>query len=67
MTYLEYLRSKVGSNWVVFARRTPRLVERYGEDVVVLTQKRYREIENEWRATLPRCPHCNQIMPDADQ
>lgn len=33
-----------GKNWVV-ARRTPRIVAQYGEDVICLTPKAYREKE----------------------
>jgi hypothetical protein len=38
-----------GKKWVI-ARRTARIVERYGEDVVCVSQARYRAAEREWRA-----------------
>ena len=39
------ISNAVGSrNWVV-ARRTKRIIQRYGEDVVCLTEKRYKELE----------------------
>lgn len=33
-----------GHNWVV-ARRSPRVVAKYGDDVVCLSPKRYAEVE----------------------
>lgn len=33
-----------GHNWVVVARRTPRIVARYGEDVICISQRKYLEI-----------------------
>lgn len=39
--YIEALRKEIGtSNWVVH-RRTRRIVEKYGEDAVCLSHKRY--------------------------
>lgn len=49
MTYLEFVRGKLGSNWVV-ARRTSRILARYGEDVVCVSQQRLRAIDKEYRA-----------------
>lgn len=49
MTYLEFIRDKLGTNWVV-ARRTANIVRRYGEDVVCISQQRLRVIDKEYRA-----------------
>lgn len=46
-TFSEYLRAKVGSNWVL-ARRTKRIVERYGADVVCLSRTRYKHLEAQY-------------------
>lgn len=50
MQHAEFLRERMGNNWVLGARRTDRLVRRYGESVNVVTRKRYAAIEKEWRA-----------------
>lgn len=42
--FSEFMRDRVGPNWVI-ARRTPRIVRQYGEDVICLTPKRYEELE----------------------
>lgn len=56
MTFIEYMQREVGGNWVI-ARRTSRIVARYGEDVVCLSQKRYAELEHAWRlATMAEHP-----------
>lgn len=47
-TSLEYLRERFGSNWVL-ARRTPRIMARYGDDVVRLTQSQYKAAERDYR------------------
>jgi hypothetical protein len=49
MTYLDFVRGKLGSNWVV-ARRSPRILARYGEDVVCISKQRMRAIDKEYRA-----------------
>lgn len=49
MTYLEFLHGKLGGNWVV-ARRSPRILARYGEDVVCISQQTLRKIDKEYRA-----------------
>lgn len=49
MTHLDFLRQEFGSNWVV-ARRTPRIVQRYGEDVCCISPQRYRAAEQKYRA-----------------
>lgn len=47
--WLRFLETRLGTrNWVVFARRTRRIVERYGDDVVVVTPRRWRELESEF-------------------
>lgn len=48
MTYLEFVRGQLGTNWVV-ARRTSRILARYGEDVVCISQQRMRAIDKEYR------------------
>jgi len=48
MSYLEFLEAEFGKNWVI-AARSPSIVRRYGEDVVCLSQKRYREAERRYR------------------
>lgn len=53
------------SNWVHAARRSPRLVERYGADVVVITPQRYQRMKREIIARRPHCPHCGQLWPFA--
>lgn len=53
-TFIEYIRATVGtSNWVVFARRTKRIVEKYGDDVVVFTPKRYKELRRKYEIEHP--------------
>lgn len=47
-----FLRTKVGPNWVL-ARRTSRILAKYGESVVCLSPKRYRALEAEFNAQLP--------------
>lgn len=47
-TWPDFLRERVGNNWVL-ARRTPRIVARYGADVVCLSGKQLRELEREYR------------------
>lgn len=47
MTITDLVEREHGTrNWVV-ARRTKRIVERYGDDVVCLSQKRFRALERE--------------------
>jgi hypothetical protein len=43
-SFSDFLRENVGRNWVL-ARRTSRIVKRYGADVVCLSQQRYTELE----------------------
>jgi hypothetical protein len=52
MTFLEFIRSKVGRNWIV-ARRTPRNEMRYGDDAVFLTVKQCKAIQADWVAAYP--------------
>ena len=40
----EFAAEVGGHNWVV-SRRTPRILAKYGEDVICLSPKRYREAE----------------------
>lgn len=49
-TFCEFIAAKLGSrNWVV-ARKTARIVRKYGEDVVALSQKKYSVIATEYEA-----------------
>ena len=48
----EFLQERVGTNWVV-ARRTPRIIKRYGGNVVALSNKKYSALCAEYeRLTL---------------
>lgn len=45
----EFLRSKFGGrNWVL-ACRSRRIAEKYGPDVICVSQKQYAAAEHEWR------------------
>lgn len=47
--YVDFLSNHFGGkNWVI-ARRTPNILARYGEDVICLSRKRYKEAERAWR------------------
>jgi len=46
-SFLEFLRERVGRNWVI-ARRTPRIIARYGKDVTYLSAKKYDALQAEW-------------------
>lgn len=46
--FIEWARRQIGSNWVI-ARRTARIVERYGADVVCLTQSKYKALREQYR------------------
>lgn len=48
-TFSAYLVDNVGAKWVVSARMTPRIRDRY-PGAVVITPKRYKEYEREYRA-----------------
>ena len=56
MDFLEFMRGKVGDGWVV-ARRTPRMIERYGENAVFLSRQAFQKLSDEFYQ-LSRCPHC---------
>lgn len=65
-TFLEFLRARYGRNWVV-ARRTSRIVARYGEDVHCFTQGSYtREVE-EWRDGHPAVKLVLTLPPGAER
>ena len=50
-SFVEFLRAKfAGRPWCV-ARRTKRIVERYGEDVVTLSQQKYDALVREYEST----------------
>jgi hypothetical protein len=46
--YIDYLKQKLGPNWVLHPR-TRRIVDKYGEDVVCVTAKQMREIDRAYR------------------
>lgn len=47
--FCEFMRSTIGRNWVV-ARRTARIVRRYGDNVVCLSQKGYSKLRAQHEA-----------------
>lgn len=51
-TFLEHLRARYGHNWVI-ARRTSRIVARYGEDVHCFSPSAYAREQEEWRDEHP--------------
>ena len=58
MTFTEFMRREIGSNWVI-ARRTKNIVRGYGEDVVTLSHKQYKELELKWKIeTADEHPAC---------
>ena len=64
-TGANWLSQHYGSrNWVYAPRRTQRLVDRYGADVVVVTPKQQRAAEEAWKAANPVCcPNCGGALP----
>jgi hypothetical protein len=46
--YLNFMTERLGSNWVL-ARRTSRIIARYGEDVNCVSHKQMRAVERDWR------------------
>lgn len=49
VSFTAFIRERVGANWVL-ARRTPRIVARYGEDVVALSQQQYAGLAAEYES-----------------
>ena len=47
ISFVEFMHQRVGKNWVL-ARRTARILQRYGDDVVTLTQAQYKALEQEY-------------------
>lgn len=47
-SYLDFIRERLGRNWVV-ARRTPNIVCKYGADVVCISAQRMRALNLEYR------------------
>lgn len=47
--YVDFLSNYFGGKNLVIARRTPNILARYGEDVICLSRRRYREAERAWR------------------
>lgn len=43
---MEESRAELGSNWVI-ARRTKRIVEKYGEDVNAISSERYAQVQRD--------------------
>lgn len=48
--FSDFLREKAGPNWVL-ARRTVRIVEKYGDDVVCLSRQKYQALVDEYEIT----------------
>jgi len=53
--FISFMLSRVGPDWVV-ARKTARLVEKYGSAAVFISQSRYRRLSHEYFMSLPRPP-----------
>lgn len=49
MDHVEFYRKRFGTNWVL-ARRSPRILAKYGEDVVCITKKQMRQADLDYRA-----------------
>lgn len=43
----EEMAAELGNNWVIASRRTQRIVDRYGEDVNVVSPTRYQQAERD--------------------
>ncbi len=59
----DFIRQRYGPNWVLSARRTARLVERYGDSVAVITPKQYAKAIADWKQ-LPHacvCERCGKV------
>jgi hypothetical protein len=55
-SFYDFLIRKLGGHWVI-ARRTARIIEKYGEEVICVSHKRYLELDAEWsRATFQGYP-----------
>lgn len=48
MTYADFIRARLGGNWVI-ARRSPRVLAKYGEDVICISKQAMRKIDREYR------------------
>lgn len=46
--WITFISRVVGHNWVI-ARRTSRVIAQYGEDVVCLSQTRYKSLQEHYR------------------
>lgn len=46
--YLEFLKRELGPNYVI-ARRTPRIIDKYGTDVNCITPTRHAEVTRQYR------------------
>lgn len=49
---IDYMRATVGPKWVI-ARRTPRTVRQYGEDVICLSPAKYAKLQAAFDAQAP--------------
>lgn len=47
MTFGAWLAAKIGKNWIIH-RNTTRIQQRYGDDVVCISQARYAALEAEY-------------------
>lgn len=57
----EFMRAKVGRNWVL-ARRTPSIVRRYGEDVICLSPAKYKALQAAFDAQAPSVDNAARAM-----
>ena len=51
-----FLRKRLGPNWVIHRRRTPRIVEKYGEDVVCITLRQFRKLMEDYTLETGKLP-----------
>lgn len=62
-TFGEFLRERAGANWVL-ARKTARIVGRYGDDVTCLFKGQYEALRSEWVAAHPATLMATNLPPD---
>lgn len=55
-SFADFVRQRVGANWVI-AKRTSRIVAKYGDDVVGLTPARYRKLQADYERETLCSPH----------
>ena len=45
--FCDWMRRRIGTNWIL-TRRTNRVLRQYGDDVVTLSCKQYKALQNEY-------------------